>query len=179
MKKLNIALHFATACALLANIPAWASTDTAKQDVGHDKPQFMMTLKVLGADGHTPINEFSEAALDGEPAQMQVSHDVTYVASATQRLNHSWHYTPGTVSEGMSATLTPTLGDDRKIHVTYAINVAKLVSMGNVEQGGAKIERPDMNKAKASGSVDVESGKPVQIQLPGGQYRVMLEARQS
>jgi len=204
MKKFVAALCLSMTCALLAGVPALAATSKSRPDTlgsarNHTDSQnktvtkqvalFAMKFKVLGTDAHSRATDLSLSmvSLSGEPATSKVGRETSYVSGATQKPNHSrtytkgtvsWMYTKGKVWEGVNVTLTPFSERDGKILVTYAIDIAKLVSLNTVEYGGAKIQTPDVAEKKASGAVVVESGKPMTIRV-NGQYTVTFEVNRT
>lgn len=169
MKKPNVAVFFTLAIVLAGGILAGLMSAEQPQ------PALQFKLTVHSNDTHPRHNVVSLATRTGQPASAQATRTIPYTAEATQQPDHSWKRTSGSVAEGLTVVLTPTVADDGQLHVSYSIKVADLTALRTVGLGEAAIQVPDVVEEKTSGALSIEPGKPVQFKVLG-KYDVTLVA---
>ena len=108
------------------------------------------------------VTSGSVIALNGQPTPLQVSNQISYLASVTStqtaNVGSSTSLTPGQFTTGFSGSFLPSIrGND--ILLEYSINLTQNLGLTSYSSGGSSIQLPNLATQAFMQRVDIRSGQ--------------------
>jgi len=102
-------------------------------------------------------------SLNNHAVPLRVGRNVAYLAqssvSSVAQVGTSTALTPGTISEGYTLSLLPTLLDDDRVMLQMTMNISQLRQLRSIVAGNTRVEAPETDEASTIQRAVIRSGE--------------------